>query len=416
MEASLVDHKLAGSTAQPLHLHRAHLIGIAGSGMRALADVLTGWGWEISGSDSNLDDISKRANRPKIFAGHDAEQISQDADIVVYSDAVPKDNPERRRAAELGIPTLSYFDMLGRLSAERHTVAVAGTHGKSTTTAMLAHILTEAGCDPTVFCGATPLGKHSGGRSGHNDLMLVEACEFRSNFLKLRPHDAAILNIEPDHFDCFDSLEKLEDAFRQFANLLPSDGWLLIKHPCDSARRATANAVCRLESFGWSAHADWSAKNVAVSEGRYRFALCHRNQQLCDMQLNIPGRHNVLNAVAASALAFQKGATPEQVEHGMQTFAGLHRRLEQLRPWRGVARVDDYAHHPTEVSAALGAVREIFPRRRVWCVFQPHQASRTARLMNELAASLQNADKVVVAEIFRAREGEFRPGEVTAAQ
>jgi UDP-N-acetylmuramate--alanine ligase len=245
--------------------------------------------------------------------------------------------------------------------------------------------------------------------------MLIEACEYRANFLKLRPRHAAILGIEPDHFDCYDSLEQLEGAFRQFAELVPSDGVLLVKHHCASTRRATAGVTCRVESFGTSAEADWSAQSISESEGRFQFTIHHRNQLLCEIQLQTPGRHNMLNALAAAALAWENGATANRIASGLKSFAGLHRRLERLGTWRGVTFIDDYAHHPTEVSAALEAVRAMSPRRRVWCVFQPHQASRTARLLDELAASLQNADRVLVAEIFRAREGEFQPGDVTAA-
>jgi UDP-N-acetylmuramate--alanine ligase len=391
--------------------------------MRALADVLAGWGWTVSGSDRNAADVERlAANRIRLFQHHSADNIPPATELVVFSDAVPPDNPERRRAAELGIPTLSYFDMLGHLSADRHTVAIAGTHGKSTTTAMLAHVVIAAGHDPTVFCGATPLGASSGGRSSrhtacacHNPPILVEACEYRANFLRLRPLHAAILGIEPDHFDCYDSLDHLQEAFRQFASLLPTDGLLITRHDCESTRRATAGLPCRTESFGLSPDADWSAHALTNHEGRFHFEIRRSGQPFCMVRLQVPGRHNILNALAAAALAAAQDVSPAQIATGLSSFAGLHRRLELLGMRRGVTLVDDYAHHPTEVASALEAIRDMFPRRRVWCVFQPHQASRTARLFNELAASLQNADRVLVAEIFRAREGDPQPGEVTAA-
>ena len=472
-----------------MHLRpqRAHLIGIAGNGMRALADVLLGWGWTLSGSDLNVAAFSRYGGADilvgskdpdkhdrqeclphqgvRLFEGHAAGHLPTDTELVVYSDAVPADNPELRRAAELGIPTLSYFQMLGRLGVGRRTVAVAGTHGKSTTTAMLAHLLVAAGCDPTVVYGATPIGATSGGRAGQgrsvfdvgwversephqkfpedggarfarptlqpcpnsrtdwpchagrNDLMLVEACEYRANFLHLRPHQAAILGIEPDHFDCYDLLEQLEDAFWRFAALLTDDGFLLMRHNCPSMRRATAGLRCRVESFGMSSDADWSAhlRDAGGTPSLRRFEIRRFGHRLCEVELPMPGRHNVLNALAAAALAYENGLSADQISAGLATFPGLHRRLERLGTWRGAAVIDDYAHHPTEVTAALAAVRDMFPRARVWCVFQPHQASRTARLLDELAASLQNADKVLVGEIFRAREGDPQPGEVTAA-
>ncbi len=458
-----------------MRLRRAHLVGIAGSGMRALAEVLAGWGCRVSGSDcGDFAGVERlAAGGVRLFQGHAAEHIPPKTELVVYSDAVPASNPELRRAAELDIPTMSYFQMLGRLCADRHTVAVAGTHGKSTTTAMAAHVLIEAGRDPTVFCGATPLGAASGGRAGgispllsgegqgvragchahacrghvksattflmanagatlhahdkrghgtqhtecayYDHLMLIEACEYRANFLHLRPQHAAILGIEPDHFDCYDSLDEIEWAFRQFAASVPPEGLLLVRHDCASTRRATAGLACRIESFGTNPDADWSTQQIVESRGLFHFMIHHLGQPLCEVRLRVPGRHNVLNALAAAGLAWANGATPGQIAAGLDSFAGLHRRLEVLGTWRGVTLVDDYAHHPTEVTAALAAVRCMFPHRRVWCVLQPHQASRTARLLDELAASLQNADRVLVTEIFRAREGDPQPGEVTAA-
>ena len=460
---------------------RVHLIGIAGSGMRAMADVLLGWGWQVSGSDCSVSSPPAPfplAGEGRLFHNHAAEHVSPETNVVIYSDAVSADNVELQRAAELGIPAISYFEMLGRLSKEHQTVAVAGTHGKSTTTAMIAHILVEAGRDPTVFCGATPLGKTSGGRAGgmpcsrcpqagegpgvsdqysltnnesrtssqpaltltlsqrargfisdnaltlsqrargfisSNDLMLVEACEYRANFLKLRPRQAALLNIEPDHFDCYDSLDEIENAFQRFAALVPPEGFLLVRHDCDSTRRATANAACRVESFGLSVDADWSAQGVTEDRGRFAFEIRRFGQTFCRVRLQTPGRHNVLNALAAAALAYQNGVAAEQIATGLESFAGLHRRLELLGMWHGVTVLDDYAHHPTEITATLDTVRRMFPRHRVWCVFQPHQASRTTRLLDELADSLQNADRVLVANIFRAREGNPQQGEVTAA-
>ena len=244
--------------------------------------------------------------------------------------------------------------------------------------------------------------------------MLVEACEYRGNFLDLRPRQAAILGIEPDHFDCYDSLDALERAFAQFAALLPRDGLLVVRHDCPVSRRAAA-AGCPLETFGIQPQADWSARNLTARAGRYRFEIHYRGEPLGQVALRIAGRHNVLNALAAAAIGQAAGADPPAILAGLSRFEGLRRRLEVLGTVGGITLVDDYAHHPTEVAATLDALRRMFPRRRLWCVFQPHQASRTARLLDQLAASLQNADRVAVAEIFRAREGPPRPGEVTAA-
>lgn len=407
----------------------AHLVGAAGSGMRSLADVLVQCGWRVQGSDGCSDEAALLAAAGvRWFHGHDARWISPEVDVLAYSDAVPTDNPERRRAAQLGIPERSYFQWLGRLSAAADTVAVAGTHGKSTTTAMTAHVLIEAGKDPAVCCGATPLGKASGGRAGWlaspfsgeagqggGRLLVVEACEYRANFLHLCPQQAAILGIEPDHFDCYPTLERLAEAFTRFAERIPQDGLLVARHECAVTRQVAAHACSRVETFGLDDRADWSARELTEEAGRYGFALYRHQRRLDRVCLHVPGRHNVLNALAAAALAWDLGLTAVEIVAGLASFAGLHRRLETRGQWRDATWLDDYAHHPTEIAATLATVRQMHPGRRVWCVFQPHQASRTEHLLDELAVSLQNADKLVVADIFRAREPSPRPGEVTAA-
>lgn len=395
---------------------RAHLVGIGGAGMRSLAEVLLGWGWDLSGSDSCPGSAQfLGAEGVPVYSHHAEAHVPTGVELIVYSDAVTAGNPERRRGADLAIPTLSYFQMLGRLMRSRRGIAVAGTHGKSTVAAMLAGLLVRAQLDPTVVFGAAPLGRDSGGRSGGGELMLVEACEYRANFLHLRPEQAVILGIEPDHFDCFPTTEALESAFCRFAANLPDTGRLLIPQHCRASRRAAAGARCRVETFGLGAQADWSARHLRDVGGGFQFSIYRGGRPWCDVRLAVPGRHNVLNALAAVAMAGQNGLEPAEIAAGLTEFRGLHRRLESLGCYRGVNLVDDYAHHPTEVAAGLETVRRMYPGRRLWCVFQPHQASRTQRLLDELASSLQNADRLVVAEIYRAREHAPRPGEVTAA-
>lgn len=384
--------------------------------MRALAAVLGGRGWTLSGSDRAVDAPGGLAAAGvRVCRGHAAENVSPGTRWIVYSDAVPRDNPELRRAAQLGIPAVSYFEMVGGLTTGKWLLAVAGTHGKSTTTAMAAAVFQEAGLEPTVFGGAAPLGRVSGGQAGREEPILVEACEYRANFLHLRPQQAVILGIEPDHFDCYRRLGELEDAFARFARLIPSDGLILARHECRRTRTITAGAACRVATFGLDEDADWSARHLTARRGRYDFGICRGGSHVGDVGLRLRGRHNVLNALAAAALAGENGIPVARICRGLSRFRGLHRRLEVLGVHRGVLLVDDYAHHPTEVAAALQAVREMAPGRRLWCVFQPHQVSRTERLLDELAESLQNADKVFVAEIFRAREPPSQRGEVTAA-
>jgi UDP-N-acetylmuramate--alanine ligase len=384
--------------------------------MRSLARVLLGWGWKVTGSDLSPNTLGHLpAAGVRIHAGHAAGHLASDTDQVVYSDAIDEKNPELRRAAELGIPSLSYFEALGRMSQDRHTLAVAGTHGKSTTTAMAGELLIEAGIDPTVVYGAEPLAGGRGGRAGRAGMMLVEACEYRANFLHLAVDHAVILGIEADHFDCYDSLDQVTKTFERFARAVSEDGLLIARAGCGATEAAAATARCRVETFGFEPTADWQAQILAQRRGRYRFRICRRGHQLAEVRPAVPGRHNVVNALAATALAWHSGVDGDAIAAGLSRFRGLARRMEVVGSWRGVTLVSDYAHHPTEVAAGLDCLRRMYPRRRVWCVFQPHQASRTARLLDELAASLQNADRIVVSEVYRAREPDGVLGEVTAA-
>ena len=442
------------------HARSAHLVGIAGAGMRSLAHVFLQKGWRLSGSDVAIrcDDPLAEAG-VHVFAGHAAENVCDRVEFVIHSSAVSNDNPELLRAAELQIPIVSYAEMLGLLMQGRRGIAVAGTHGKSTTTAMAAEIFMAAGCDPTFIYGASPIGGGEGGRAGEGEIVLVEACEYRRNFLHLRPHDAVILNIDHDHLDCYPTRESLEEAFCQFAALLPREGTFIVpredcselgsplptmlrtvpgegqgvrvgdiesterspeqcEHPSprpSPGGRGGPSRCCRVETFGLSEQADWHAANVESNHGRYRFDLLHRGRRLARIALAVYGRHNVFNALAAAALASINGCPAKAVAAGLANFRGLRRRLECIYRAGGLSIWDDYAHHSTEIVATLAAIREIAPDARLWCLFQPHQASRTARLLDELALSLQNAERVLIADIFRAREGPPRPGEVTAA-
>ncbi|NLX98395.1 MAG: UDP-N-acetylmuramate--L-alanine ligase [Rhodopirellula sp.] len=384
--------------------------------MRSLAQVLLDLGWRLTGSDTaaGADGLFADAG-VRVFDSHAAEHLPPGTDVAIASDAVAPDNPEVCRAIELGIATYSYFEALGRLMADKQGIAIAGTHGKSTASAMLAHVLRLADEDPTVVFGATPLGQSSGGGAGSGSRMLVEACEYRANFLHLRPRQAVILGIEPDHFDCYPNVGALHDAFARFARSVPSDGLLLVRHDCQASRRIARGLDRRVRTFGFDPGANWSVGRGASLRGRWRFELVHDGRRLAKVALQTPGWHNVLNALAAAALAGEIGIPPETIAAGLGEFRGLHRRLEVVGAWRGVTLIDDYAHHPTEITATLATVRRMYPGRQIWCVFQPHQVSRTKRLLDELAGSLQNADRVVVADIFRAREPEWLPDEVTAA-
>lgn len=399
----------------PLRIHkipRAHLVGIGGAGMRSLADVLDAAGWEISGSDLNADALV--GSRYNVHVGHQAGNVEETLDLVVHSDAVPHDNAELARARALGVTVCNYPQMLGRIMESRYAVAVAGTHGKSTTTAMAGEILAAGGFDPTVICGATSIEGNSTGRFGRGRFLVAEACEFRNNFRHLNPQMAVILGIEPDHFDCYASRDEMVTAFAEFAARVPQEGLVLAKADCQATLAAIQELHCTSESFGFAA-ATWQATDLRERHGFYSFQIRCQERLVTDVKLHIPGKHNVLNALAASALASHCGASATAIRAGLERFAGLRRRLQLLGEVRQIAILDDYAHHPTAVAATLATIRQMYPQRRVWCVFEPHQASRTRHLLDEFAASLQNADKIILSEIYRAREESAAVDDISAA-
>lgn len=373
--------------------------------MQALASVMLDQRWRLTGSDRTAHVPEWLARRGVlVYSGHDPAHVSPQTSLLIHSDAISADNVERRRAAELGIEQKSYPQVLGEWMADRVGVAVAGTHGKSTTVAMLGFILERAGLDPTVIGGGALLEADAGGRAGQGNLLVAEACEYRSNFLRLSPRLAAILNVEHDHFDCFPTLADVEAAYRAFAQRVDSAGLLLVQAGCPRALACAGAARCRLVTFGLGAGAEWRGSGLRHARGRYSFSILHQGQDLGRITLRVPGRHNVSNALAAAALAAELGVGMRDILEALAGFRGLRRRLEFLGSWDGVDFWDDYAHHPTEVRAALHAVRRVYPGRRLWCIFQPHQESRTRCLLDEFAASLHNVDVLVLADVFRARE------------
>jgi UDP-N-acetylmuramate--alanine ligase len=392
---------------------RAHLVGAGGAGMRSLAEVLGQDGWQLTGSDAGHM-AGRKTSWNRWIAKEDP--VDDQTDLLIYSDAVPEEDRQRQRAAELGVPTLSYPLAVGRLMSARRGLAVAGTHGKSTTSAMLASIMRAAGADPSFVFGAQYQNGTAGGGCGAGEWLVAEACEYRENFRHLSPEMAVLQSIEPDHFDYYSSSAQLEGAFARFVAKLPVGGKLLYAADCAASRRVSQAAVCPSESFGLASggKADWQAEIEREVSGRCRFVVRRRGRVAGRIALEVPGRHNVVNALAATAAACQLGASWQAIAGGLATFPGLSRRLETIFQSSRLAVVDDYAHLPTEIAAALATVRQMYPGRRLWCIFQPHQASRTQYLLDELATSLQNADKVVVAEIFRAREGAAKAGEVRA--
>jgi UDP-N-acetylmuramate--alanine ligase len=424
----------------------AHLIGICGSGMQALAEMLQGLSWTVSGSDlqpslPTLELLRRRGMR--VHRGHSEEFVPPLADIVVYSPAITPLNPERQRAEQLGIPQFSYNQMLGELMKTRIGISIAGTHGKSTTTAMVACLLRDGGFSPSAVIGAELIGpvtnpKLQRGRalqetrdlpksqsfgapglahasdylfqtavsgwSGTSDLFVVESCEYQKNFLTLCPTHAVLTGIEADHFDYFHDLRETREAFAEFVSRLPSAGHLVVRGDCEATRVAAASSLAQIETYSLRESSDWWAADLRPAESGTRFRIVHGGKSFTEVSLRIPGRHNVLNALAAAAICHNLGATADAVRQGLETFRGIRRRFEVLGSWRGVTLIDDYAHHPTAVVATLRTAREQFPGRRLLCAFQPHQESRTRALLGEFAESFDAADEVFLAPIFTARE------------
>ncbi|REJ93145.1 MAG: UDP-N-acetylmuramate--L-alanine ligase [Planctomycetota bacterium] len=392
----------------PDHFHRsAHLVGIAGAGMRALAELLCDWGWKITGSDAQPSAHSWAAltrRGLRISNRHAAENLPPACRLVIYSAAVPENNPERAAAAQRGIEQISYPEMLGRLMNSRTGVAIAGTHGKSTVTALLGWILRSAGRDASLLCGATLCGVQSAGWGGSDQLLVAESCEYRRHFHQLRPQLATVLDIEPDHFDSFPTQSDAIAAYSDFIRQIAPAGLLVCRAGRSAINSALGCAPVRVVTFDVDGPADWVARNIIPRNGATQFRMEHRGAHAIDCTLPLPGRHNVLNALAAAALADELGIDREALAHGLQTFPGLRRRFEFLGAWKGVDLIDDYAHHPSAISAVLRTAREQFPTRRLWAVFQPHQVSRTVALQSQFAASLALADEVLVSPVYAARE------------
>ena len=387
-------------------VHTLHFVGIGGSGMSPLAEILHTKGYRITGSDCNESDNLKRMRSLGIpvTLGQRAENIGPDVELVVYTAAVSPDNPELQEARRRGIPLLERAKLLGVMTRRcRTTVAVAGTHGKTTTTSMLAQILLEAGRDPSLFIGGRLPLIGANGRAGSHDLMVCEACEFKDHYLEMNPAIAVILNVDADHLDYFGSMENIIRSFHTFAGR--TTGTVIYNADDAHAPQAVEGITnAKLVTYGSSDTCDWYARDIRTANGAYEaYDLYHAGQLFCHIQLGIPGLHNVQNSMAAAAAASLCGVSPDEIAAGIAHFHGAGRRFEFLGSARGVTVADDYAHHPTEITATLRTAKAL-PYKRVWAVFQPFTFSRTARHLDGFAQSLSIADEAVVSDIMGSRE------------
>nr|WP_290462242.1 UDP-N-acetylmuramate--L-alanine ligase [Acutalibacter muris] len=383
---------------------RLHFVGIGGSGMCPMAELLMNKGYEISGSDMNESDTLDRVKGwgIPVFMGHSAGNIG-DAEAVVYTAACRADNPELVAARERGVPTLERSVMLGMLTAKYpRLLAVSGTHGKTTTTSMLTQIFIEAGADPSAIIGGKLPLINSNCRVGGSDTIICEACEYVDTFLQLHPAVSLLLNIEPDHLDYFKTLENIVKSFRQFA--MQTDRLLVVNAGNESVMKAVAGLHKEIVTFGLKEGCDYYPAELNEEPSACEdFTLMHRGRALGRVNLAVPGRHNMLNALAAAAAAHSLGIEAEKICSALEHFGGVHRRFEILGQFEGVTVADDFAHHPTELTAVLSSAMRM-GYRQVWAVFQPHTYSRTYTFLNDFAKALSLPDHLVMTEILAVRE------------
>jgi len=390
---------IALSKAAPVHF-----MGIGGAGMCALAELVLREGGLVSGCDVKLGDSARRLGRlgAVLMEGHDPAH-AEDASALVMTAAVPADHPELRRARDRGIPVLKRAQALGNIVNRGRVVAVAGTHGKTTTTAMATSILEAAGMAPTGFVGGVVQDWDGNLRYGSGSLFVVEADEFDRSFHTLEPDVAVVTNLEEDHLDIYGDLEGVREAFRHFVSRLRPGGRLVVCADDPGASALLAGSE-RGYGYGFSAGAQLRATDVEMGAGGARFTVVEDGAERGRFELSVPGRHNLLNALGAAAAARFLSAPWEAVALALGSFRGVGRRFQLLGEAAGVAVVDDYAHHPTEIAATLQALRETRPGRRVVALFQPHLYSRTRDFAADFGRALALADSVWVTDVFPARE------------
>ena len=384
---------------------RIHFIGIGGSGMCPLAEILHSQGHYLTGSDNNESDTVKRIRNMGIpvVMGQKAENVDG-ADMVVYTAALLPDNPELVAAKEKGIPTFERSKLFGYFTRKYdNCVGVCGTHGKTTVTSMLTHILIENEFDPSAVIGGRLPLTGTNGRVGESDILVCEACEYKDTFLDLTPDISVILNVDRDHMEYFKTLENLEASFRRFADMSTK---CVIYNGDDQNTIDSVQGVCgkTMITFGKNDSCDYIAKNVNWKDGAFPcYDVYHKGELLGRIELSVPGEHNVLNSLAAICTAMYLGATFEQCRISVATFKGAGRRFEYLGAYNGADIVDDYAHHPAEIEVTLNAAQKM-SYKRVWAVFQPFTFSRTKMHLEAFAKALSIADKVVLTEIMGSRE------------
>jgi len=404
--------------ASRFHGKRVHFIGIGGCGMSGLARMLLDAGAIVTGSDANPSDVVTELIRcgAQISCGQAGDLLNKQTDLVVRSAAIKSDNSEYAAAVELGLRQVKYAELLGMVMADSIGVAVAGTHGKSTTAAMIGYAMVECGADPSIVVGGIVPQLGGSSRSGAGEVFVAEACEFDRSFHRLHPTIALITNIEEDHLDCYNDIHEIVASFTAFARLVPPHGLIIAGGNDARAREALAQVRSPIEWVGLSSAPgmNWSARVVGVEQGCWRGVVGHDGRELGELRLAVAGEHNLQNALMAVAACAACGVPAEKSIPALGRFTGVDRRMTVVGSVNGATVVDDYGHHPTEIRATLEALRGKFKPRKLYCVFQPHQHSRTRFLMEDFASSFQQADATIVPDIYFVRDSEAEKQKVSA--
>jgi len=380
---------------------KIHFIGIGGSGMNGIAQVLLNQGFIISGSDLKETEtvLKLKEMGAKIFIGHNPENVV-DTDLVVYSSAVTPDNPELQKAKELGIPTIPRGEMLAELMRFKYGIAIAGSHGKTTTTSMVGTILGKTGFDPTVVIGGKLEAYGSNAKLGRGEFIVTESDESDGSFLRLTPTIVSINNIDLEHIGFYKDLEDIKNAFIQFANKVPFYGAVAVNIDDENVRSILPKIEKKVIKFGLSDEAQIKAENIELIDGRYKFHI----KGYGDIHLSIPGKHNIYNALAAISISLELGVPFCVIKESLENFKNANRRFDIKYKDENIIVVDDYAHHPTEIKATLSAAKDMYPDKRIVAVFQPHRYSRVASLFDEFAKSFDIPDIIILTDIYSAGE------------
>lgn len=386
-----------------------HFIGIGGISMSGLAQIALKGGYRVTGSDWNKSDITEKLEQmgAKIVYGHDAvnEDGITNASLVVYTAAAHDDNPEMIAAKKKGVRMINRAEFLGAIMKNyKHAVGVSGTHGKTTTTSMLAHALVGAGLDPTISVGGELDLIDGNIRTGSSDYFVTEACEYTNSFLNFYPTIALITNIEEDHLDFFSGIDEIIDSFRRFAYLTKDVGYVVAMGGDKNVQKALAGADdLKIITYGMDSSFDYYPENIVYNAGFPSFDVMNGGKKICSLKLNVPGEHNILNALATIAVCELSEVDAKTAARGVEKFKGTHRRFEKKGFLNGAVVIDDYAHHPTEIKATLSSAKK-FPHNKIWCVFQPHTYSRTRTLWKEFTEAFDDTDELILTHIYAARE------------